>query len=227
MASTNKKNATKNTKSLSKNKAAKKEDKTKTKMNAKSATAAKPVVLKGASKPSATKKTAPVAVTKNKTQVLKPTAKAQTSAKAVTEKVQNKKELPRKEAVKVKGARRATENGYDSSICREVACELSSTTGGYCRMHYIKNWKRIKRKEVILKEKKLNSYIEELISKYPDKYIEAIRQDLASEKDFSKVIADLEIDEGGLDDFGDVETESAEGILENIKRDFDDEGDVF
>lgn len=111
-------------------------------------------------------------------------------------------------------------------VCREVACELMSTTGGYCRMHYIKNWKKIKRKEMILKEKKLNSYIEELVSKYPDKYIEAIRQDLASEKDFAKVIADLEIDEG-LDDFESVETESAEGLIDNIKRDFDDEGDVF
>lgn len=112
-----------------------------------------------------------------------------------------------------------------SPICREVACELVATTQNYCRMHYIKNWKKIKRKESILKEKKLNHYIEELVSKYPDKYIEAIRQDLASEKDFAKVISDLEIEEG-LDDF-DIDTESAEGIIDNIKRDFDDEGDVF
>lgn len=111
-------------------------------------------------------------------------------------------------------------------VCREVACELMATTGGYCRMHYIKNWKKIKRKEMILKERKLNGYIEELVSKYPDKYIEAIRQDLASEKDFAKVIADLEIDEG-LDDFESVETETAEGLIDNIKREFDDEGDVF
>lgn len=112
------------------------------------------------------------------------------------------------------------------AVCREVACELIATTGHYCRMHYIKNWKKVKRKEMILKERKLNHYIEELVSKYPDKYIEAIRQDLANEKDFAKVIADLEIDEG-MDDFDSVETESAEGIIDNIKRDFEDEGDVF
>ena len=117
-------------------------------------------------------------------------------------------------------------DGHGPAVCREVACELMSTTGHYCRMHYIKNWKKIKRKEIILKEKKLNHYIEELVSKYPDKYIEAIRQDLASEKDFAKVVADLEIDEG-LDDFESVETESAEGIIDNLKRDFEDEGDVF
>lgn len=123
-------------------------------------------------------------------------------------------------------AKTSTHVSGGAPVCREVACELMSTTGGYCRMHYIKNWKKIKRKEMILKERKLNSYIEELVSKYPDKYIEAIRQDLASEKDFAKVIADLEIEEG-LDDFESVETETAEGIIDNIKRDFEDEGDAF
>ncbi|MBI3557607.1 MAG: hypothetical protein HY074_15205 [Deltaproteobacteria bacterium] len=122
--------------------------------------------------------------------------------------------------------KRSDSLAHGAPVCREVACELMSTTGGYCRMHYIKNWKKIKRKEMILKEKKLNHYIEELVSKYPDKYIEAIRQDLASEKDFAKVIADLEIEEG-MDDFESVETESAEGIIDNLKRDFEDDGDVF
>lgn len=123
-------------------------------------------------------------------------------------------------------AQAAREAAHGAAVCREVACELMCTTGGYCRMHYIKNWKKIKRKEIILKEKKLNSYIEELVSKYPDKYIEAIRQDLASEKDFAKVISDLEIEEG-LDEFESVDTESAEGIIDNLKREFEDDGDVF
>jgi len=110
-------------------------------------------------------------------------------------------------------------------VCREVACELLATSGGYCRLHYIKNWKKVKRKELILRERKLNQYIEELVSKYPDKYIEAIRQDLTTEKDFLKVISDLEIDEG-MDDF-ELDTEATEGILDNIKRDYEDEGDAF
>lgn len=109
------------------------------------------------------------------------------------------------------------------AVCREVACEGLSTTAGYCRLHYIKNWKKIKRKELILKEGKLNQYIEELVAKYPDKYIEAIRQDLASDKDFAKVIYDLDLDES-VDDF-DVEGESADALIDTIKRDFDDEGE--
>lgn len=119
-------------------------------------------------------------------------------------------------------------NGADSgadSVCREVACEGLATTGGYCRMHYIKNWKKIKRKELILKEKKLNQYIEELVAKYPDKYIEAIRQDLANDKDFAKVIYDLDLDES-VDDF-EMESESVDSLIDNIRRDFEDEGESF
>ena len=93
-----------------------------------------------------------------------------------------------------------------------------------CRLHFIKNWKKIKRKELILKEGKLNQYIEELVVKYPDKYIEAIRQDLASDKDFAKVIYDLDLDEG-VDEF-DAEGESLDALIDTIKRDFDDEGDT-
>jgi hypothetical protein len=117
---------------------------------------------------------------------------------------------------------------YDANgeaVCREVACEGLATSAGYCRMHYIKNWKKIKRKEVILKEGKLNQYIEELVAKYPDKYIEAIRQDLASDKDFAKVIYDLDLDES-VDDF-EVEGENVDQIIDTIKRDFDDEGEGF
>ncbi len=113
--------------------------------------------------------------------------------------------------------------GDGDTVCREVACEGLATSAGYCRLHYIKNWKKIKRKELILKEGKLNQYIEELVAKYPDKYIEAIRQDLANDKDFAKVIYDLDLDEG-VEDF-DVEGESIDAVIGDIKRDFEDEGE--
>lgn len=114
---------------------------------------------------------------------------------------------------------------HPDDVCRETACESLSTTLGYCRLHYIKNWKKIKRKEIILKEGKLNQYIEELVVKYPDKYIEAIRQDLASDKDFAQVIVDLDLDESADDFEGDAD--NAEGLIDNIKGNFDDEGDAF
>lgn len=111
------------------------------------------------------------------------------------------------------------------AVCREVACEGLSTSAGYCRMHYIKNWKKIKRKELILKEGKLNQYIEELVAKYPDKYIEAIRQDLTNDKEFAKVIYDLDLDES-VDEFTESEGgENLEAVIDTIKRDFEDEGE--
>ena len=116
--------------------------------------------------------------------------------------------------------------GLGEAVCREVACEGLATSGGYCRLHYIKNWKKIKRKEAILHEKKLDQYIEELVAKYPDKYIEAIRQDLTNDKDFAKVIHDLDLDEG-VDDFDGEGGESMDSLIDTIKRDFDDDSDAF
>ena len=127
-----------------------------------------------------------------------------------------------------KGAGRGlgASEGVVKTVCREVACEGLATSGGYCRLHYIKNWKKIKRKEAILHEKKLDQYIEELVAKYPDKYIEAIRQDLANDKDFAKVIHDLDLDEG-VDDFDVEGGESMDSLIDTIKRDFDDDNDAF
>jgi hypothetical protein len=129
-----------------------------------------------------------------------------------------------KRSVSIGSPRSLLEMG--ETVCREVACEGLSTSGGYCRLHYIKNWKKIKRKETILREKKLNQYIEELVAKYPDKYIEAIRQDLANDKDFAKVIYDLDLDEG-VEDFDVEGGDSVDSLIDTIKRDFDDDTDGF
>ena len=119
----------------------------------------------------------------------------------------------------------STRRSISSDICREVACEGLATSGGYCRLHYIKNWKKIQRKALILKEGKLNQYIEELVAKYPDKYLDAIRQDLTNNREFSKVVRDLELDEG-FDEF-DAEGENVDSLIDSIKRDIDDEDEVY
>ncbi len=121
----------------------------------------------------------------------------------------------------VKGAVGA--DGHYEKHCRENGCENLATTKGYCRLDYIKNWKKIKRKEMILKEGKLNQYIEELVGKYPDKYIDVIRQDLSSEVNFNKVIHDLELDES-IDDL-DYDGDSIDSLIGSIKKEeggFDD-----
>ncbi len=108
---------------------------------------------------------------------------------------------------------------HNEKMCRETGCENSATTKGYCRLDYIKNWKKIKRKEMILKEGKLNQYIEELVSKYPDKYIDVIRQDLSSEVNFNKVIHDLELDES-MEDL-DYDSDSIDSLIGSIRKEDD------
>ncbi len=112
----------------------------------------------------------------------------------------------------------------EEKMCREPGCENFATSVGYCRLHYIKNWKRIKRKEMIIKEGKLNRYIDELVTKYPDKYIEMIRQDLNTEASFAKVIRDLELDES-LDD-GEYDNDSIDSLIGSVRKggseEFDD-----
>ena len=83
-----------------------------------------------------------------------------------------------------------------SDECREKNCENPATTLGYCRLHYISNWKTIKKNEAILKEGKLQDFIEDLVKKYPVKEIEGVVNDLSDEKTFFKVLKDLDIDSG-------------------------------
>jgi len=180
------------------------------------ATAGKSGMMKGAGV-----KTAAAPAAKGKGAAVTLNVKAGTAAPAAKPLT---KPLTKAAKGKGKGARVAAPKNYEE-MCREIACESHHTTAGYCRLHYIKNWKKIKRKELILREKKLNQYIEELVSKYPDKYIEAIKGDLSDEQAFSKVIYDLELDES-VDDIP-SDDEADESIIENIKGQFDDSDSDF
>lgn len=98
--------------------------------------------------------------------------------------------------------------------CAEKGCDNLRTTQAFCRTHYIANWYDIKKKREILKEGKLQDYIEELISKYPPKFIEAIVSDLSDEKDWYKALNELNIsndfDYNG-EDFDGVDSDSDSG----------------
>jgi hypothetical protein len=110
--------------------------------------------------------------------------------------------------------------------CREPGCEHDHTLSGYCRLHYIKNWRKIKRKEAILASGQLNNYVEELVNKYPDRYLDVIRQDLASEKDWVKVVVDLELESADEETVAEEDLDvAAEGVRAN--RDFDDDTESF
>ena len=95
------------------------------------------------------------------------------------------------------------------AVCREPACEYITIGAGFCRLHYIKYWQRIKRKEAILKDGGLRQYIEELTSKYSEKHIEAIMSDLVSDDVFVKVISELDLHESE-DELVDIDSTSVE-----------------
>lgn len=192
-------------------------------------------VAKGAAKASVTK----AATTKTATKaVVSASAESKVAAgkkgkagkgeKEVVALVQGKAaKIPKKLAAdkpkeKSAAAIRAAEAAGEK-LCREAGCENIATTKGYCRLDYIKNWKKIKRKEMILKEGKLNQYIEELVSKYPDKYIDIIRQDLSTEVNFTKIIHDLELDES-IDDL-DYDGDSIDSLIGSIGGKGSEDGD--
>ena len=83
--------------------------------------------------------------------------------------------------------------------CRARDCDQTAAVDVYCRYHYLLFWKRIQIRKEILLGGKLERYVEELTGRYPDKFLEMILRDLRTEKDFLGAIQELEIDEAGLD----------------------------
>lgn len=113
-------------------------------------------------------------------------------------------------------------------LCRVRDCDQVANVEGYCRYHYLLLWKKIQIRKVILVDDKLEKYIVALTSRYPDKFLEMLRKDLKTEKDFLSSIAELEIDESVIpDDAGDDEaqsfTDEIRGTVESTA--IDDDGD--
>lgn len=74
-------------------------------------------------------------------------------------------------------------------ICKEEGCHNSQTTSGYCRLHYLKNWKRLKAEVQERAAKRLNRYVEFICKQHPDRYVDVIKENLRS-KNFEKTTDD-------------------------------------
>lgn len=83
--------------------------------------------------------------------------------------------------------------------CRVRECDQIASVDIYCRYHYLLLWKKIQVRKKILTDGKLERYVEELTSRYPDKFLEMIRRDLRTEKDFLGAIQEMEIDDSSVD----------------------------
>ena len=92
--------------------------------------------------------------------------------------------------------------------CRARDCDQAAIVDIYCRYHYLLFWRKIQVRKRILVDGKLEKYIEELTGRYPDKFLEMIRRDLRTEKDFVSAIQELEIDESALENDGEEDTQT-------------------
>lgn len=105
-------------------------------------------------------------------------------------------------------------------LCKEDDCKNEQTTMGYCRFHYLKNWKKIREKQRKKAIANLNKYVEHVMHKHPENYVETIKQDLRFSDRFQKKAEDFFADE----DFHDIMEgvnieEEVENILDNLKVD--------
>jgi hypothetical protein len=85
-------------------------------------------------------------------------------------------------------------------LCKVRDCDQVATVDAYCRYHYLLLWKKIQIRKSILVDGKLEKYLEDLTNRYPDKFLEVIKKDLKTEKDFLSVIQEMELDENALNE---------------------------
>ena len=84
-------------------------------------------------------------------------------------------------------------NAEGKQFCHHKECDQVATTGIYCRHHYISLWDLIQRKKKILEGSKLEKFIQEITNRYPDKFLDMIRKNLSTERDFTITLQELEI----------------------------------
>ena len=103
----------------------------------------------------------------------------------------------------------------DSDDCLERKCENPATTGAYCRLHYIKNWKEIKKKEKIFDEGTLIDHIDQLTEKFSVKIVNTLVEDMSDEKNFYSTLKNMNIDvtEEFFDDSDDPSSDSDESDI--------------
>jgi hypothetical protein len=133
-----------------------------------------------------------------------------------------------KSGTKGEGKKHGHEN---RKVCRVIGCLLPATTGGYSRNCYIKYWKQIKKKDEILQDGTLHRYIGEIVDKYPEKIIMAIRIDLADDEGYAQMIRELDL-YGGVDEleheFATPSDEMAmEEAIDDIKSGFTKDEEEF
>ncbi len=77
--------------------------------------------------------------------------------------------------------------------CFAENCDQPSTTGGYCRYHYMVSWDYIKERNKILSGGRLKSWITEIIQGCSPRVLDYMVRDLSNEKDFSAALGEMKL----------------------------------
>ena len=85
---------------------------------------------------------------------------------------------------------------------------------GYCRLHYLRNWKELKSEAKDKAEKRLNSYIDRLMKKYPGEYMDKLKESLSSEEKFKEAMQEVDLKPEGN---GESDREFLEKLSRNVK----------
>lgn len=104
-------------------------------------------------------------------------------------------------------------------LCKEKGCNNASTTDGFCRFHYLKNWRVIKEKQKKKAVENLNKYIDHIMHKNPGGYVDAIREDLKNFDQFSKKAEKYFSEDEFHDVMDELGGEDIERIIDAIKVD--------
>ncbi|MDE0151020.1 MAG: hypothetical protein OXK80_00790 [Bdellovibrionales bacterium] len=165
----------------------------KTKKSApKKAAVKKSAVKKSKTKKSAVKKPAQKKASKKPERSLKKqkSVSAKTSVQAPSYLSALEQELERilekNRQVSIKGS-----EGFE--YCFEENCDQPSTTGGYCRYHYMVSWGYIKKRNQILSENKLKLWTADLIQNHSPRILDYMVRDLSNEKDFAIALSEMKL----------------------------------
>lgn len=99
-------------------------------------------------------------------------------------------------AKKIAPAKKVVAKSTDKKekLCSVQSCKKEASSQGYCRLHYISNWKHIRLNEKIKAERRLNAYVDRIAKKYPKDYLEKIKETLEDENKFKEMVSELEIE---------------------------------
>lgn len=102
-------------------------------------------------------------------------------------------------------------------ICKQTGCHDISTTFGFCRLHYLFSWKKLKSKEAKRQGQELDAYLADLARKFPEDFLERIKAEVEDANEREKTTeADDDSDRSGIFDPMDGD-EDLDTIIKGLK----------